>query len=220
MEGQSVGIWSAVQDAAPVERKGNFRGRDTCEYTQADPGDGCWALANKCGISEFELIFFLHATDPSFCSTIIAGQYVCCGPGALPDFSPQPNPDGSCKSYTIQPGDTCAAIAAANQISDYTKLEDVNKQTWGWTDCKGIQPGQNICLSTGAAPMPSPVTGVACGPQVPGTVRPTNGTKLADLNPCPLNVCLELPFHFASILLFSQLTELGLLQYLGQLRAQ
>ncbi|KAI3208928.1 CAZyme family GH18 [Penicillium roqueforti] len=29
------------------------------------------------------------------------------------------------------------------------------------------------------------------GPQVPGTVPPTNGTKLAELNPCPLNSCCD-----------------------------
>lgn len=28
-----------------------------------------------------------------------------------------------------------------------------------------------------------------CGPQVPGTQRPTNDTDIKDLNPCPLNVC-------------------------------
>jgi hypothetical protein len=40
--------------------------------------------------------------------------------------------------------------------------------------------------------MPNPIVGATYGPQVPGTVRPTNGTKLADLNPCPLNVCCNI----------------------------
>ncbi len=61
--------------------------------------------------------------------------------------------------------------------------------------CMGIQPGQTICLSKGTAPMPSPVTGATCGPQVRGTVRPTNGTELANLNPCPLNVCCNIWGH-------------------------
>lgn len=39
--------------------------------------------------------------------------------------------------------------------------------------------------------MPAIVDNAVCGPQVPGTERPTDGTKLADLNPCPLNACCD-----------------------------
>jgi hypothetical protein len=203
LTGQSVGIMSAIMDAAAIdssrdERKRELHRRATCKYTQADPGDGCWALADKCKITQANLIKH-NGGKSDFCDTIISGQYVCCGTGDLPDFSPQPNPDGSCKSYAIQPDDTCSVIAAANLISDWRKLEDLNKQTWGWAGCNSLQQGQNICLSKGSPPMPSPISGATCGPQVPGTVRPTNGTKLADLNPCPLNVCSELQFYSARI---------------------
>lgn len=37
--------------------------------------------------------------------------------------------------------------------------------------------------------MPAPIANAVCGPQVPNTPRPANGTELASLNPCPLNVC-------------------------------
>lgn len=192
LEGQSVGIWSAILDEAPtVERREGLDRRATCSFTQAEPGDGCWALTQKCRISEADLIKY-NGGRFNFCSSILPGQYVCCGAGDLPDFSPKPNADGSCKSYTAQSQDTCFVIAAANQISDWTKLEDFNKQTWGWTGCAGLQPGQSLCLSTGMPPMPNPIVGATCGPQVPGTVMPTNGTKLADLNPCPLNVCCNI----------------------------
>ncbi|KAK4247528.1 hypothetical protein C7999DRAFT_14472 [Corynascus novoguineensis] len=197
-KGKSVGIISALMDApsrdsrGDDERKRELQHRATCKYTQADPGDGCWALAQKCEISQDDLIKY-NGGKSNFCNTIISGQYVCCGTGSLPDFSPQPNPDGSCASYTAQASDTCAVIAAANQISDYKKPEEYNKNTWGWTGCnKGLQPGQLICLSKGDPPMPNPLSGATCGPQVPGRERPTNGTKLADLNPCPLNVCCNI----------------------------
>jgi hypothetical protein len=205
LEDTAVGILSAIMDETSVtvnspdsngehERKREpqkLHSRATCSYAQADPGDGCWALTQKCKISQADLIRY-NGGKSDFCSTLKSGQYVCCGPGTLPDFSPQPNPDGSCKSYTVKADDTCATIAAANQISNYTKLEEVNKQTWGFAGCRYIQPGQYICLSSGDPPMPAPVTDAVCGPQVRGTVRPTNGTKLADLNPCPLNVCCNI----------------------------
>ena len=40
--------------------------------------------------------------------------------------------------------------------------------------------------------MPAPVSNAVCGPTVPGTEQPTNGTALADLNPCPLNACCDI----------------------------
>lgn len=37
--------------------------------------------------------------------------------------------------------------------------------------------------------MPGAISNAVCGPQVPGTEPPEDGTELQDLNPCPLNVC-------------------------------
>jgi hypothetical protein len=68
-------------------------------------------------------------------------------------------------------------------------LEARNKQTWGWGGCSRLQAQQSICLSTGTPPMPAPVQGTVCGPQVPGTQKPPAGTSLASLNPCPLKAC-------------------------------
>ncbi|KAK4107004.1 carbohydrate-binding module family 50 protein [Canariomyces notabilis] len=191
LEGKTVGILSAINNSNGERKREELHARATCSYAQAGPGDGCWAIAQKCKISQADLISY-NGGKSDFCSTLISGQYVSCGAGTLPDFSPQPNPDGSCKTYTIKADDTCATIAAAHQISNYTKLEEVNQKTWGFAGCRYIQPSQYICLSSGDPSMPAPYPDAVCGPQVPRTVRPTNGTELADLNPCPLNVCCNI----------------------------
>lgn len=68
-------------------------------------------------------------------------------------------------------------------------LEDFNKNTWSWNGCKLLWVGVNMCLSTGSAPMPAPVTNAVCGPTVPRTQKPASGTNLTTLNLCPLKVC-------------------------------
>lgn len=104
-------------------------------------------------------------------------------------MTPQPNPDGTCKTTTIKTGDTCGAIATANQMT-VKQIEDRNKKTWGWAGCgPNLLIGQRLCLSTGSPPMPNSVPNAVCGPQVPGTQKPPNMDDLADLNPCPLDVC-------------------------------
>lgn len=72
------------------------------------------------------------------------------------------------------------------------EIEDRNKDTWGWLGCDALMVGQTICLSSGDPPMPSPIPNAVCGPQVPGTPKPHDGTKLSDLNPCPLNACCDI----------------------------
>lgn len=103
--------------------------------------------------------------------------------------APVKNSDGSCASYTIQSGDYCGAIATRYGLT-VTQITNFNNgTTWGWSGCSNLQIGQVICLSTGTAPMPAPVNGAVCGPQVPGTAEPAAGTDLSTLNPCPLNAC-------------------------------
>lgn len=135
----------------------------TCRYTQVQAGDGCWALADRCGISQSELVKWNNV--PNFCSTLHTDQYVCCSSGALPDFSPKPNDHGHCFVHTVEHNDTCAKIAEANKM-DADDISGYNDLTWGWTNCTDLQLGQNICLSKGTPPFPSAVEGVVCGPQV------------------------------------------------------
>ena len=159
----------------------------TCKYTQVQANDGCDAVSKRCGISIADLKKYNKA---GICDTnaLKVGQHVCCSAGSLPDFSPQPNPDGSCKSYTIKMGDNCFDIAAANSMTQ-TQIEDRNKKTWAWAGCDDLIPGNAICLSTGEQPMPPEIDNAVCGPQVPGTKKPDNMDHLIDLNPCPLKAC-------------------------------
>lgn len=138
--------------------------RDTCNYIQVASGDGCWALAQKCGISQDDLT--TYNPSPFSCDTIQVGDYVCCSAGSPPDFSPQQDSNGNCASYTVQADDTCSSIASAHSIKDWHKIENVNNQTWAWSGCSLIQVGQNICLSEGTPPFPASVQGTVCGPQV------------------------------------------------------
>lgn len=168
------------------DNAGNLDKRATCSYTQAVAGDGCFALADRCKITQQQLIDYNK--DPNLCSNLKVGQYVCCSAGDLPDFTPQPNPDGSCKTYSVGDGDFCSAIAEKNQMT-VDDIENRNKKTWGWAGCQYLLPGQILCLSTGSPPMPAEVENAVCGPQVPGTKKPDNMDDLASLNPCPLKAC-------------------------------
>lgn len=161
----------------------------TCTTKRVDAGDSCAALAAKCGISPAD--FTTINLGDNFCATLIPGQHVCCSRGTLPDFTPKPEPDGSCHVYNVHDDDSCSSIAAANSLT-VDKLESFNKNTWGWNGCKMLWSGINICLSEGRPPMPAPVSNAVCGPTVPGTKKPSGGKNLTDLNPCPLKVCCNI----------------------------
>lgn len=157
----------------------------TCANTQVRAGEGCWDVFMRCGITES---LFKEYNGQNICNSLQANQHVCCSAGSLPDFSPQPNPDGTCVSYTVKADDTCYDIAIKNSMT-VQQIEDRNHNTWGWAGCAGLKPDSNICLSTGGPPMPAPIANAQCGPQKPGTPRPGNMANLATLNPCPLNAC-------------------------------
>ncbi|OBT51727.1 hypothetical protein VE04_08607 [Pseudogymnoascus sp. 24MN13] len=187
--GSNIKITPAPSDGESETNSG-LVARATCKYTQAGAGDGCYALAARCAITQAQLESYNGGA--SFCTKpIILNQYVCCSAGTLPDFSPKPGADGSCFSYTILQHDICNTIATAHHTTT-ANIEAVNKNTWGWMGCGDLQLGQHICLSTGTPPMPAPVAGTICGPQVPGTKAPAKGTTLASLNPCPLNSCCDI----------------------------
>lgn len=162
--------------------------RDTCSYIQAESGDGCYSLAQRCGITQDELESYNGGA--SFCDSVQVDQYVCCSSGTLPDLSPQPT-DGNCYAYTIQSGDTCSAIATAYQM-DVSGIEDNNDLTWGWMGCSDLQIGQVICLSSGNPPFPTTVANAVCGPQVNDTTPTSDPLTWSDLNPCPLNACCDI----------------------------
>ncbi|KAB5583051.1 hypothetical protein GE09DRAFT_1247143 [Coniochaeta sp. 2T2.1] len=160
----------------------------TCTTGVVADGESCKNLASKCGIPGDYIAQF--NPQAGFCSGLLGGQVFCCGAGKLPDLRPRKNADGSCFVHTVKANNSCSSIAISHQLT-VDNLFTFNAKTWGWKGCgtTDLWPDTRICLSDGTPPMPAPVGNAVCGPTVPGTTRPTDGTPLADLNPCPLNVC-------------------------------
>lgn len=161
-----------------------------CSTVQVKSGDSCASLAAECGLSAST--FYQYNPQSDLCSTLQPGQHVCCTSGSLPNYAPQPNANGSCASYLVVTGDSCAQLAVTYNPLTVAEIESYNNNTWGWLGCADLQAGENICLSSGTPPFPAPIPNAICGPQVPGTTPPTNGTNWALLNPCPLNACCDI----------------------------
>lgn len=160
----------------------------TCTTGVVANGDSCATLASKCGIGGDYIAVF--NPQSGFCAGLKGGQTFCCGRGTLPDLRPKKNADGSGFVYTVKGEDICSGIAVRHQLAD-EDLFTFNTNTWGWKGCGiyDLWPDTRICLSSGTPPMPAPIPNAVCGPTVPNTKRPTDGTALAKINPCPLNVC-------------------------------
>jgi hypothetical protein len=167
--------------------------RTECGKTvQVGDGDSCGTLATKCGLPP--AAFSKIHPEADFCSKLMPKQHVCCTAGTLPDFSPKPNSDGSCNTYTVKANDNCDSISAEYSLSR-EKLNTYNKNTWGWNGCSletYLFPNQKICLSTGSPPFPDEIANAQCGPQKPGTQPPMAGTNITEMNPCPLNACCNI----------------------------
>jgi LysM repeat protein len=163
--------------------------RTTCSTIKVVSGDSCGSLAQKCGITGAQFTQYNPASNE--CSTLQPGEHVCCSAGTLPNFQPQPQPDGTCATYIIQPGDYCSMIAATYSIT-VANINSFNTHTWAWNGCNLLYPNNKICLSTGRPPMPASISNAICGPQVPGTAAPPSETDLSTLNQCPLNACCDI----------------------------
>lgn len=116
--------------------------------------------------------------------------YTCMVSGAV-SHAPLSGSDGICYTYIVQGHDTCTSIAEQHSIT-VADIEAFNKNSWAWLGCnKALYQGAFICLSAGAAPMPVALPHATCGPQVPGTTRPSNFDLLGTLNPCPNKECVS-----------------------------
>lgn len=124
----------------------NLHERAECRTTTVNPGDGCWAVSQRCGISQSELERFNPRTN--FCNTLIAGETVCCSSGTLPDTSPPPNPDGTCKTITVVSGDGCGSLASRCGIP----AQDITKYNPQSNFCSTLMPGQLVCCGRGNLP--------------------------------------------------------------------
>ncbi|KAL2868998.1 uncharacterized protein BJX67DRAFT_387104 [Aspergillus lucknowensis] len=163
--------------------------RAECSTVQVEAGNGCEELAAACGITPAEFTEYNPGDD--FCSTLKPKQHVCCSEGDLPDFSPKPNEDGSCFTYTIQANDNCDSLGAEYSLTE-DNLEEYNTNTWGWNGCGLVFKDSVICLSEGTPPFPAPIANAVCGPQKPGSEPPTDGSDISEMNPCPLNACCNI----------------------------
>ncbi|KAI0419879.1 class V chitinase Chi100 [Xylaria grammica] len=166
-----------------------FAKRANCKTVQVQEGDTCDSLAPECGISAAD--FTKYNPGSSLCSSLVAGQHVCCSSGSLPDYTPEPSSDGYCSAYEVKKGDTCKYLAAAYDITE-AEIEKWNTNTWGWYGCGNLLAKYYICLSSGYPPMPSNIANAVCGPQVNDTAKVPPGTDFTKLNPCPLNACCNI----------------------------
>ncbi|KAK5652624.1 hypothetical protein OQA88_10217 [Cercophora sp. LCS_1] len=166
----------------------------TCKYVQVEQGDTCGGIAeSRCPqkISLSQLTKF-NGGSQAFCTNLKLKSVVCCSEGTKPDLRPKKNLDGSCATHVVKKNEVCFDIQE-KYLLEQGDIEKFNqKKTWGFTKCQEMKEDMIICVSDGDAPMPAIIPNANCGPQKLGTTRPTNGTKLADLNPCPLNVCCNI----------------------------
>ncbi|KAL3454138.1 hypothetical protein BJX65DRAFT_301926 [Aspergillus insuetus] len=179
----------ASRSSSPLQRRA-----DECEYTIIKDGDLCDTLAERCGVKLSDFIKYNSgdSDDDAFCDDLHPTDPICCSEGDLPDLRPQPDDDGYCAVHEIGPDDLCDTLETKYHLGP-DDLEDFNKgKTWGWAGCGRLQKKMKICVSKGKPPMPAEDERAICGPQVPGTKPPTNDTEIADLNPCPLNVCCNI----------------------------
>lgn len=175
-------------------RSYNKRQNRICRNILVEKDDTCGTLAARCGLAGFAFENYNKKT-PNLCSTLKESQRVCCSSGdlpALPDVPepPKPQPDGTCATYDVEMDEGCQAVADKHGI-DMEDLFEFNKKTWGWDGCGNLWLAQRLCVSRGNPPMPASYPDATCGPTKPGTKAPAagSGIELADLNPCPLNVC-------------------------------
>lgn len=119
--------------------------RADCKTATVQAGDGCWAVANRCGISQADLEKYNRA---NLCTTLIKEEKVCCGSGTLPSTLPNGNSDGTCKTRSVVSGDSCDSLASKCGIS----RADFNKVNTKTNLCLTLAPSQNVCCTDGKLP--------------------------------------------------------------------
>lgn len=156
-----------------------------CEETVVEEDDNCYVLRDRCGLTDID--DFYSYNKGLDCNLLMLGQRICCSPGGLESRRRKPDADGTCATYQVASRDTCAKIAEDFDLT-VDELEEFNDgTTWGWTGCE-LFPDTLICVSEGDPPMPLPDPDAKCGPRAAQGERDVpKGTKLEDLNPCPLN---------------------------------
>lgn len=119
--------------------------RAECKTTEVLAGEGCYAVAERCGITEGKLAEYNGGGK--FCSTLEVSQVVCCSAGELPDTGRPPNPDGTCATIQVDSGDSCESLASECGIPGL-KFEEYNKDDL----CSTLAVGEYVCCSEGKLP--------------------------------------------------------------------
>jgi hypothetical protein len=125
--------------------RSRLRIRADCRTTTVQSGEGCWAVAQRCGISQDDLAKYNRA---NLCSTLIKDEVVCCSSGSLPSTLPPGNADGTCKTRTVVSGDTCGSLASKCGISSVDFMKVNTKANL----CSTLIPGQQVCCTAGNYP--------------------------------------------------------------------
>lgn len=152
----------------------NDNGVGECNYVKVESGKN---IVDQTGVNAESLKGYNPNLD---FSKLQAGQPVCYSIGNLPNLKPKKNSDGSCYSYQVKSGDTCASITASYYPLSINDLNNYNSKTYGWYGCNKLMKDQKICLSDGNPPKPTPDPKAECGPLAPGDLYNKE---------CPLNAC-------------------------------
>ncbi|KAJ5056167.1 hypothetical protein J3E72DRAFT_200340 [Bipolaris maydis] len=130
---------------ARMKSRSHLSIRADCRTTTVQSGDGCYAVAGRCGISQADLQKF---NRQNLCNTLIKDEKVCCSTGTLPSTLPAGNSDGTCKTIDVVSGDSCGSLASKCGISSADFMK-VNTKT---DLCSKLIEGQKVCCSNGKYP--------------------------------------------------------------------
>lgn len=169
--------WSAVLcylDYSDRKQGNNPTYVGTCYYLRIESG---MDLASATGVTTDAIE--LYNTNLNF-NNLAVGTPICYSVGSEPNFKPNENNDGSCYVYTIQPGDTCAAVAATYYPLTLEEINEYNTDNYAWKGCNDFLINDKMCLSSGTPPRPISDPNAECGPHAPGDKY---------LSKCPLNAC-------------------------------
>jgi len=133
------------------------------QYT-VKPGDTCDKISASQGVSTYQLAVINDGVINDKCSNLVPNSSICLGYEG----------DDCTKVYTVVKGDTCIAIASANNVNT-TLLHENNPQID--PECKNIYIGEVLCVASSVI-VPPPVGGKSfpqpstASPAVPSSTPP------------------------------------------------
>lgn len=132
-------------------RRSRLTARGDCTTAKVNAGEGCFDIAQRCGISQAKLEEY-NPRD-HFCNTLVKDETVCCSAGTLPEHIPNGNSDGTCVLIDAKPGDTCVTLAqkCGLEVKDFEKSErEVMRLSTSGRPTSLLHTGQDAGSSTKA----------------------------------------------------------------------